>query len=441
MGTINHRAFPTAASSRSGTRRLREQQGVAPLFPASDSHPAFGRLDLIARLAPVAPALRDPYYDWRPARAAFADLAAYDQAAVVALGVTRGAYGPPWQISYDAKRFWKALTGDVARIVRAEPLPDGGVREWIAADDAAAYWRAVRCAIFGDSSPSSAAQGWRPADADLPVWLAAMAACLPPGGPAWRCVAPDRLERTLPPWPLRRSDGVLRIEVREDVQHLVSVCVLPGRLAPDGKDTLLHLSAVGPSAKLRALWAAVLNRRREPLSIRIDGDWWNPRRADGRNQYVTHWNDQPLPASGLAHLALTHCSAFAPTFGAPFLHLVGNDLERLPDLPRFAQQLERAISLPFDPAWAVMLWQMGRMTAPGETDPLIVPLPSLGCGGSWVQADDARWLRRMVAIQRGCDLAAVTTADLAVSEIGVATPMVEVIEYEEVNGEDEDNEL
>jgi hypothetical protein len=220
-----------------------------------------------------------------------------------------------------------------------------------------------------------------------------------------------------------------RLDLKEAAHWPLSVCVLPARQSPDGNDILLHLSSVNGVSKNRALWAAILDGRREQIPLRTGDRRHYARRAEGRHQYVTDWNDEPLASSGLSHLALTHRSAFEPELGQAFLHLAGNDLTGAPDLPLFAQQLSRAISLPFDLAWAPELWRYGLADAADEL-PLITPLPSSGCQGYWVRADEARWTRLIIAIQRGLAPDQLSDADLAITEIGAAgNAIADVVEH------------
>jgi hypothetical protein len=160
---------------------------------------------------------------------------------------------------------------------------------------------------------------------------------------------------------------------------------------------------------------------------------------EGRQQYAGDWNDQPLHASGLSHLALTHRSAFEPELGQAFLHLAGNDQSGAPDLPLFAQQLSRAISVPFDLAWAPQLWGYGTNPDDSETA-LITPLPSTGCQGYWVLADEPRWTRLIVAVQQGVAPSSLRDDDLVITEIGAALRIEEVVEQAGEGGDDTDDD-
>jgi hypothetical protein len=238
---------------------------------------------------------------------------------------------------------------------------------------------------------------------------------------------------------MRRTMDIHRLDLHDAAHWPISVCVLPGRQSPDGNDMLLHLSSVNGVSKNRALWAAILDGRREQISVRAGGLRSYPRRMEGRAQYLTDWNDQPLHTSGLSHLAMTHRSAFEPELGQAFLHLAGNDASGAPDLPLFVQQLSRAISVPFDLAWAPQLWAYGVNPDDSETA-LITPLPSTGCQGYWVLADESRWTRLIVAVQQGVAPEALRDDALVITEVGATSAIAEVIEQAGEGGDDTDDD-
>jgi hypothetical protein len=317
-------------------------------------------------------------------------------------------------------------------VVRGTVQPDGTLREAITAATSATFWQQTRHQVCG-APPAHTGQRWYPPATTLPIWIAGLLACL--DGPPFTLEADGTtLTRTLPPWPLRVRTDLHRLDLKDAAHWPVSLCVLPDTLSRDGNEALLHLSAVNGLSKNRALWAAVLDGRREPISVRTGTQRYYPRRVEGRNQYVTVWNDEPLPTSGLSHLTLTHRSAFEPELGQAFVHLAGNDLGSAPDLPLFAQQLSRAISIPFDLAWAAQLWAYGSDPAActllehDDETALITPLPSLGCQGYWVLADEPRWIRLIIAVQRGVAPTTLSDADLTICEIGVTSAIAEVIE-------------
>ncbi|PDW00936.1 hypothetical protein [Candidatus Chloroploca asiatica] len=403
-----------------------------PPFVDGGCDDPFRRLDLIAVLTPAAPALRAIYHDRHEARAAFAQLAAYDPTLPAQLGLAESLENQ-WVIAYAAQRFWHELLSGLAQLVHGVVLADGTVRETITAPDLMEYWHRTRRQICG-AVPEHTGQRWYPTVATLPIWIAGLLACLE--GPAFTLdESTATVFRHLPPWPLRLPSELFRLEVKDAVHWPVSVCVLPGSQVGDGQDVLLHLSAVGGLSKNRALWAAILDGRREPLAVRIGKQRHAPRRIEGRRPYVSDWNDQPLHASGLSHLALTHRSAFEPALGQAFVHLAGNDAAGAPDLVQFAQQLSRAISLPFDLAWAAQLWAYG--TNPDDTETaLITPLPSIGCQGYWVLADEPRWMRLIIAVQHGVAPEDLRDDDLMITDIGAALRLDDVIEQAGEGGDE-----
>lgn len=396
----------------------------------------FSRLDLIAVLAPAAPALRAISNDRHEARAAFARIAAHDPTILAHLGMAE-SLEERWVVAYAAQRFWHELLSGFTQVIRGEAQANGALRETIAATDVTAYWQRTRLEVCG-AAPQETGQRWYPPQMTLPVWVAGLLACL--DGPAFTLdESAHALVRLLPPGPMRLPGELHRLDLKDAAHWPVSVCVLPGRQSRDGNDTLLHLSAVGGLSKNRALWAAILDGRREPIPVRAGGQRHYARRTEGRQQYAVDWNDQPLHASGLSHFALTHRSAFEPELGQDFLHLAGNDASGAPDLALFAQQLSRAISVPFDLAWATQLWDYGAKPDDSETT-LITPLPSTGCQGYWVVADERRWTRLIVAIQRGIDPASLRDDDLAITEIGAVRRIDEVVEQAGEGGDDTDDD-
>jgi hypothetical protein len=418
--------FPVVQDSRPGA-------SPAPIFADGVADDLFARLDLLPLLTRLAPALHAISNDRHLARVHLAQLSDQAPEAPIALGFAEGLEGH-WMVAYAAQRFWQELLTSLGQIIDGVVQADGSLREQITPETFRAFWLATRERGCG-KPPERTGQHWYPPQTTLPIWTAALLACL--DGPPFT-LDPDRstLTRTLPPWPLRVRADLHRLDLKDAAHWPVSVCVLPGRQSPDGNDALLHLSSVNGVSKNRALWAAVLDGRREQIPVRTGYQRHYPRRVDGRNQYVTDWNDEPLPTSGLSHLALTHRSAFEPELGQAFLHLAGNDAAGAPDLPLFAQQLSRAISVPFDLAWAAQLWAYGITPDDSETA-LITPLPSAGCQGYWVLADEPRWTRLIIAIQRGVAPETLRDDDLAVREVGATSAIAEVIEQAGEGGEDD----
>jgi hypothetical protein len=406
---------------------VQDNRPDAPPAPALDEGQApdpFARLDLVPVLTPKRSALLAVHTGRYDDRAKVAEVALLAPEVLQTLGVAEGLEGR-WIVSYVAARFWQELRNGFDQVVSGEPQADGALRECLDPDMLRAYWLETRQRACG-IAPERTGERWFPPHSTLPVWVAALIACLE-GPPFTPHEATQVLVRTLSRWPLRLPAPLHRLEHRNASHWPLSLCVLPEKLSRDGNDALLHVSAVGGVSKNRALWAAILDGRREKLSIRAAHQRFYPRRVEGRNQYLTDWNDEPLPASGLSHLALTHRTAFEPELGEAFLHLAGNDLGGAPDLLLFAQQLSRGISVPFDLAWAAELWHYGTNPDDSET-PLIAPLPSIGCQGYWVLADEPRWTRIIIAVQRGIAPSALADDELVLTEVGTPARLDDVVE-------------
>ena len=425
------------------------RQTAPPAPPFVDGHcdDPFALLDRVNAYLPVAPALCDIFNDRHPARTAFAQLAAEDTpVSLLHLGFAE-SLDSRWVIAFAAQRFWHEWLRRLPQLMQSSQFADGTLCETITAAGLQTAWQQTRTQICGADLPRSTGQRWVPPTSSLPHWVAALlATTLVAGGPPFtRDPAAPRptqyVTRILPPWPMRLRSELHRLDLKDAAHWPISVCVLPGRQSRNGSDTLLHLSAVGGLSKNRALWAAILDGRREQIPLRAGGQRHYPRRAEGRQQYVTDWNDQPLDTSGLSHLALTHHSAFEPELGQPFLHLAGNDTTGAPDLPLFAQQLSRAISVPFDLAWAAQLWAYATDVEAADAETaLITPLPSTGCQGYWVLADEARWTRLIVAVQQGVTPASLGDDDLVITEIGAALRIDGIVEQTGEGGDEVDDD-
>jgi hypothetical protein len=426
-----HTYFPVVQDTRQGTP-------PAPIFADGFASDLFTRLDLIPILAPIAPAFRAISNDRHAARTHLIQLSDKGPEAPMILGFAEGLDGH-WMAAYAAQRFWQELLSSIGQMISGVVQADGRLREQIDPETLRQYWLTTRERICG-TPPERTGQRWFPPQATLPIWVAALLACIE--GPPFALESDRsmlRLYRMLSPWPLRIRDDLHRLDLKDAAHWPISVCVLPGRQSRDGNDALLHLSSVNGISKNRALWAAVLDGRREQIPVRTGYQRHYPRRVDGRNQYVADWNDEPLPTSGLSHLALTHRSAFEPELGQSFLHLAGNDASGTPDLPLFAQQLSRALSVPFNLTWAAQLWAYGTNPDDSETT-LITPLPSTGCQGYWVLADEPRWTRLIVAIQRGVAPGSLSDAHLTIIEVGATSAIADVIEQAGEGGEESDEE-
>ena len=402
----------------------RADASAAPTFVDGEAGDMFARLDLVPLLLPLGSAFRAIQNDYHDDRAKLTDVAAHAPQVPLALGFGEHLDGR-WSSAYAAQRLWQFLLRGFGDAVRGTAQVDGTLVEQIMPDAFRTFWLQARTETCGPL-PKIIGQCWYPPQSTLPIWLAAVLACS--DGPAFtRNQEAVGLTRILPPWPLRLSDKLYRLDLKDAAHWPVSTCVLPGKQSHDGNDALLHLSTVGGVSKNRALWAAILDGRREQIPLRAGRQRHYPRRVEGRNQYISDWNDEPLPTSGLSHLALTHRSAFEPELGQSFLHLAGNDLSGAPDVHLFAQQLSRAISVPFDLAWGEQLWRYGTDTDDSETS-LITPLPSSGCQGYWVLADEARWTRLIIAVQKGIKPRNMSDDDLVITEVGALARLDEIIE-------------
>lgn len=404
----------------------------APAFVDGEAGDLFARLDLVSLLKPLAPALLAIHNEYHDDRAKFTNVAATAPDVPLALGFAERE-DDRWISAYAAQRFWQYLLRGVGEAVEGTAQADGTLVERLVPEAFCTFWLQTRAETCGPT-PERLGQRWYPPQSTLPIWLAAVLACC--DGPVF-CLNHNAasITRLLPAWPLRLGAKLDRLDLKDAAHWPVSACVLPGKHSRDGNDALLHLSAVGGVSKNRALWAAILDGRREQIPVRAGRQRYYPRRVEGRNQYISDWNDEPLPTSGLSHLALTHRSAFEPELGQSFLHLGGNDLSGAPDVHLFAQQLSRAISVPFDLAWGEQLWRYGLNAEDSET-PLITPLPSSGCQGYWVLADEARWTRLIVAVQKGIEPANFRDDDLVIAEVGALARIDEIVEQAGEGGDE-----
>ncbi len=291
-----------------------------------------------------------------------------------------------WKRSCETGVFLHQLHRRLADQFVSEGLPDGRVRQLLATDAARRVWHAERMRCCSATSADD-----RPDERDMPWHLAYAVAQLPGGG--WSVTA-EGLERVLPAHPLRvaPTSHPPNLELKSG---LLAACVgwayLPAG-APGSEERpvheLVYLSCVGPHAKLKAAWAALMDHKRDVIKVpepdrRGFPDYLRTRRIEGKGVYRSWWNDTPLPESGLAHLSIEHASRLGPRTAQPFLHLVGAD--GTPFLPQFLWQLDRASTLPLKPTWAAQLWTAGLDRQ------VIVRLPSYGCTAYWVLPDEAVW--------------------------------------------------
>ena len=326
-----------------------------------------------------------------------------------------------WKRNHTASCFVLQLHVKLAAHITSEGLDDGAVRQHLRTEDAVSAWHSHRAALFG-AAPATRPTDAIPDEEHLPAHLAFAIEQIP--GTGWTATT-DGLERFLPPWPLRYAPTPQPLKLELKTKLLVD-CVgwayLPAN-SPDNEGAiheLVYLSGVGPHKKLKAAWATLMDRKRDTIKVPVlvgpaRTDLINTRRLEGSKVYETHWNDEALPESGMAHLVIQHRSLLQPRTGQPFLHLVGAD--GTPHLTRFAWQLDQAATLPIKPAWAERLW------ADGINAGVIIKLPSYGCQAYWVRPDEAAW-SELVARCAGA------TGPVCIETFGVeanATPTVAMV--------------
>jgi hypothetical protein len=412
---------------------LRPDAALPPAF-ADGTLDVFAHLDLIPRIAPWHAPLLDIFSEWHPERDKLGGLREAAPEAFSALGffaVYAAEPVPKWRQPEPAKQFWSALLAALPSAVVGTVHEDGTATEQLTRAGLESLWLRVREETLGPV-PERAFERWYPPRASAGHWIAALLGCV--AGPAFTR-HPDAtdvvLTRTLPAWPVRMAtSSPAYVDVRGVVQSIISWCARPGPDAGEPVAVLLHISGVGLYTKLRALWARLMDAKREIIALpESPSSRLTVRRAEGRNVYHTDWNDQPLPKSGLAHISITHTSASVPQTGQGFVHLAGNDLAGAPDLQLFFRQLDWALTLPLRPEWAGRLWLYGQRVRQPNGKPLIERLPSFGCAGYWVEADELRWTRIAVALTRGQNPEDLVDEDLPITQVGVAQALpVDLVE-------------
>jgi hypothetical protein len=292
-------------------------------------------------------------------------------------------------------------------VIASEGLDDGSVRQRISSEAAETLWN-DECTRYANARD-------RVEPERGPYYVAAIVATL--AGPTWT-LASDRttLERRLPAQPFRYAPSAMPLPLQLKNGLLLDVLcwsVLPPETYdnPGPVAEIVYLSPVGAQKKLKAAWATLMDKKREVLRLPDDKhgrayalEYVAARRVEGKCMYVSHWNDTPLPESGLAHLVIQHFSIHRPRTALPFLHVTGMD--GIPDLKHFFIQMDIASPYPLQPAWATALWERGLALK------LIIPLPSRGCTGFWVRTDDPRWAQIVAHCAGG-------SGDVRIETIGV----------------------
>lgn len=322
--------------------------------------------------------------------------------------------------------FRRNLEQSVRQLVVNDGQPDGSLRQHLDSRALADAWlNAATAYRYYDIH--------RPSEDCMPLHIAAAIAALP-GVVEWT-VADDgtSAERVLPRWPARlpAHTNPLKVELKN---KLLCECVcwaaLPAKTPdnPSPVDEIVMISLVGQQKKLKAVWASLMDNRRNPIKLPsltdryggFDVRYAEARRLDGSGRYQSFWNSEPLPESGLAHLVIEAKESISPRPGVPFAHITGRD--GTPHLGRLFKQLDLALRLPIQEEWMADVWQ-GAQEAK-----LIAPIRSHGCAAFWVRADqDAGWAR-VIARAAGA-----TGPDAGrIETIGTTEHKSEVVEEEEV---------
>jgi hypothetical protein len=306
-----------------------------------------------------------------------------------------------WRIQYPFPQFWNGFAHDLARAVESVAQPDGTVVQHLAAETVRQVWMGKRNTTFNATYHREV----MPSEDAIPLHVAAALASLP--GAPWSATEEGaRLVRQLPAWPARLPTTLqpLKIELKNGLlADTLCWAALPAESYdnPGPLAEIVCLSLIGPQKKLKAVWAAMMDNKREQIKLPFqqrtpygeETKYLGARRLEGRGRYRTFWNREPLPESGMAHVVIDCVQACRPDAGRSFPHIVGAD--GTPDLPRFFQQLDMALRLPLDPAWSQTLWDEAlQADKAAQRPPLIVKLPSHGCQAYWVRTDqDAQWAK------------------------------------------------
>lgn len=399
----------------------------------------FTRLDLVPMMAKLSRWIATHDLDLADAKAF---LRASDKHVLADIAIHEFV-GGMWAMGSQARTLWHQFgVYGVSTVLKSEIQPDGSLVETLHADDVIASWHKIRGEVIR-RKVEHRGDGWFPTSDVLPVWVAGAIARL--GGGAFTLnEAGDTLSRRLPSWILRGNASIVHADMKDIRHNIVSASILPSSVSGLNHDVLVHVSVVGSVSKNRALWAGLLDGKKEPLQLRIWYDRFAPRRMDGRKQYRVTTNDAPLPVSGLSHMDMTHVSAFEPNLGESFLHLTGNDVNGTPDLTLFAQQLSRAIPYPFDLSIAPHLWRVGLETASGSGSRrayLIHKLPSTGCQGYWVSADEKAWAKIIIAHQLNLRPNELRNHHVIVREVKATAEAVAVAEHVEEDTGDSDDDF
>lgn len=214
--------------------------------------------------------------------------------------------------------------------------------------------------------------------------------------------------------------------------------VIPRR-DPNDPAALLHLSAAGPHATLKALWASVVTLPAHILRL--------PTNANARNRtelrasrlghlhghYRTHWNNAPLPVSGHSHVSITADVALDAARSRSVIVL--QPATGPIDVALVAAILNRRLALPLPPHWQEVATAQ-RLWDDACTLGAATPLPAFGCRAYWLALDHPGWGRSIVAALRDVPLRDV--GDMAPITVGAAVTRAADLTASETAEEEEE---
>lgn len=301
-----------------------------------------------------------------------------------------------WLPDHGASHAFRELATQLDAQIVHTAQQDGTVAQTLSAASASQLWSTFFASLPRRHGTLTKPRARLPREDEAPQLVAYALTELP--GDGWAVTPEGDLRSVLPAYPLRYAPPHGKYPPSVELKNgLLAPCVgwavLPAGTEVDGEPLampeLVYLSMVGNQKKLKAVWAALMDNKRENIKLPTFAghnhqlETVTCRRLAGKRVYTTYWNDSPLAASGLAHVAIQHASAFAPKANRPFLHLVGED--GTPNYALFWAQMDYASVYPIAAEWTEQLWRLGREAG------LISHLPSYGCMAYWVNPDEAAW--------------------------------------------------